>query len=365
MRRASDYVRLLAAGLLGLCALAPVADAAPPAANPPIVAPAPQPAKRPPKSSAPAAQAAPRTSPQAAEIERLARVNGARSWGYQLNGAKIDELAASPYDLLVVDATTGLASGKPFTRADVERLKHKPDGTRRLVVSYLSIGEAEDYRKDYFSDEYMEEDAPDWLMHENKDWKGNRIVNVCADGWQKTMLGDERGRSVYSSIEPSPLYRLVELGFDGVYLDRVDVYEEIGKQCPDAEKRMVDFVVRLAAHARKANPYFLVIQQNAEDLLKHAPLVKAIDAMGKESLFYGWGGGDGSNSARTASDSSVREAIDLLNRAKSAGRPIFVVDYTASRANAETAQRRNRDLGFVPYVGPKELNQLWLPGRNF
>ena len=244
-------------------------------------------------------------------------------------------------------------------------MKKKPDGSRRLVVSYLSIGEAEDYRKDYFSDEYMEEDAPDWLMHENKDWKGNRIVNVCTDGWQKTMLGDANGRSVYSSIEPSPLYRLIELGFDGVYLDRVDVYEEIGKQCPDAEKRMVDFVVRLAAHARKANPTFLVIQQNAEDLLKHPHLVKAIDAMGKESLFYGWGGGDGSNGTRTAQESSIRWSLERLNRAKAAGRAIFVVDYVPNRASADTSQRRNRELGFIPYAGPKELNQLWLPGKNF
>ncbi len=352
---------------MALAAIAPAALAAR-ALTDPIIPPAPQPAKRPPSAAAPAvtpAPAPPRISPQAAEAERLRRINAATSWGYQLNGAKIDELAASPYDLLVIDATTGLASGKRFTRAEVERLKRKPDGSRRLVVSYLSIGEAEDYRPEYFTAEYMEEDAPDWLMHENKDWKGNRIVNVCADGWQQTMLGDARGRSVYDSIEPSPLYRLIELGFDGVYLDRVDVYEEIVKQCPDAEKKMVDFVVRLASHARKADPHFLVIQQNAEDLLKHDRLIKAIDGMGKESLFFGWGGGDGSNSARTNADSSIKWSVDRLNRVKASGRPIFVVDYTANRANAEVAQRRNRALGYVPYVAPKELHQLWLPGKHF
>lgn len=369
MRRASDRLAVLVAGLLALAVLSPAALAARATNDTPIIPPAPQPAKRPPKPPAtgPAASApaVPHVSPQATEAERLRRINAATSWGYQLNGAKVDELAASPYDLLVIDATTGLASGKRFTRAEVERLKRKPDGSRRLVVSYLSIGEAEDYRPEYFTQEYMEEDAPDWLMHENKDWKGNRIVNVCADGWQQTMLGDARGRSVYDSIEPSPLYRLIELGFDGVYLDRVDVYEEIVKQCPDAEKKMVDFVVRLASHARKADPHFLVIQQNAEDLLKHAPLVKAIDAMGKESLFFGWGGGDGSNVSRTNSDSSIKWSVDRLNRVKAAGRPVFVVDYTSNRANAETAQRRNRALGFVPYVAPKELHQLWLPGRNF
>lgn len=365
----SRLVAALATTLLLTFPLAPasIAFAARQQEVPQIVAPAPVPAVRPRPQAPPASTTprSPRISPELAEAERLRRVNAARSWGYQLNGAAIDALAASPYDLLVVDATTGLASGKRFTRQDVERLKRKPDGSRRIVVSYLSVGEAEDYRPEYFSAEYMEEDAPDWLMHENPDWKGNRIIKFCAEGWQQTMLGDERGRSVYDSIEPSPVYRLIELGFDGVYLDRVDVYEEIRKQCPDGEKRMVDFVVRLGDHARKANPHFLVIQQNAEELLKHPRLVKAIDAVGKESLFYGWGGGDGSNSSRTNSASSIKWSVDRLNIAKAAGRAIFVIDYTSNRAATETAIRRNRELGYVPYIGPKALNRLYLPGVDF
>lgn len=292
--------------------------------------------------------------------ERLARITAAKSWGYQLGALKIEVAAQSPYDLLVVDATTGLAAGRPFLPDEVERLKRKPDGGRRLLVSYLSIGEAEDYRPDYFTKEYMEEDAPDWLMHENPDWKGNRLIKFCSEGWQATILGDEHGRNVYNSIEPSPLYRLVELGFDGVYLDRVDVYSEIGKQCPDGARKMVDFVARLGAHARKKNPHFMVILQNAEELLQHKKMVEAIDAVAKESLFYGWGGTAGGTSA-----GYTRGVIGNLNIAKAAGRAVFVVDYANSREKARIARQKNLDLGFVPYAGPKALDQLWLPGVNF
>jgi cysteinyl-tRNA synthetase, unknown class len=347
--------------------LATMADAARPGDGT-IIPPVPQPAVRPQPKTVPTTTQpipAPQGNAAAAEAERLKRVNGAKAWGYQLNSATIETLAASPYDLLVIDATTGLAADRPMTRADVDKLKRKPDGGRRLVISYLSVGEAEDYRPEYFSKEYMEEDAPDWLMHENPDWKGNRIIQFCSEGWQKTMLGDERGRSVYDSIQPSPLYRLVELGLDGVYLDRVDVYEEIKKQCPDGEQKMVDFVVRLSAHARKANPHFIVIQQNAEDLLKHPRLVKAIDAVAKESLFFGWGGGDGSNSIPVNSTTGIKWSTDRLNMAKSAGRAIFTVDYTANKANIDTALKRSRELGYVPYIAPKELHQLWLPGKQF
>jgi cysteinyl-tRNA synthetase, unknown class len=334
-----------------------------------ITPPAPQPAVRPTKASPVVTQPVqpPKATaePAAAESERLRRVNAAKSWGYQLNGASIEALAASPYDLIVIDPTTGFMADKSLTREDVERLKKKPDGTRRLVVSYLSIGEAEDYRPDYFAKEYMEEDAPDWLLHENPDWKGNRLIQFCSEGWQKTMLGDTNGRSVYDSIRPSPVYRLVELGLDGVYLDRVDAYLDVKKQCPDGEQKMVDFVARLAAHTRKANPHFIVIQQNAEDLLLQPRLVKAIDAVAKESLFFGWGGGDGSNSIPVNSADGVKWSVDRLNKAKASGRAIFTVDYTASKPNMEQALKRSRDLGYVPYIAPKELHQLWLPGKNF
>ena len=238
--------------------------------------PAPGPARRPQKTTT--------TSGIQAQAERLARITGAKSWGYQLNGMSVETAAASPYDLLVVDATTGLASGKPFTRAEVERLKRKPDGSRRIVVSYCRWARPRITGRTISRSEYMTEDAPDWLLHENKDWKGNRLIRFCNQGWQLTILGDEDGRNVYNSIDPSPLYRLIELGFDGIYLDRVDVYSEITKECPDGARKMVEFISRLGAHARKRDPQFMVILQNAEELLEHKAMMQTIDAVAKEGL---------------------------------------------------------------------------------
>ncbi len=319
--------------------------------------PRPGPAERPtetPGSGKPAGEAA------AARAERLRRLSSAKSWGYQLAGLSVAQAAASPFDLLVVDATTGTGADKALRQDDVERLKRKPGGAGRIVVSYLSIGEAEDYRRDYFSPEYMEEDAPDWLMHENPQWKGNRIIRFCSEGWQATILGDAHGRSAYNSIEPSPLYRLIELGFDGVYLDRVDVYAEVAKHCPNAEARMVDFVARLAAHARKRDPRFMVILQNAEELIVHAKVRDAIDAIAKEDLFYG-----ADHSQRMNGGAAIRASLRHLHMAKAAGRPVFVVDYLKDKAKITDAKRRIEEQGFVAYVGPRGLDALWLPGTNF
>lgn len=347
----SSCVAAIVAAVIGLSPAANAARSTGQTAGATTAVPAPVRAARPAKS---------READLKAQAARLARVNGVRSWGYQLAGLSIDQAAASPYDLLVVDATTGLASGKPFTPAEVERLKRKPDGSRRLVVSYMSVGESEDYRPDYFTPEYMTEDAPDWLLQENKDWKGNRLIAFCMEGWQKTILGDEDGRSVYNSIDPSPLYRLIELGFDGIYLDRVDVYEEVGKYCPGAKQRMADFVVRLALHARKRDPGFLVIQQNAEGLLDSPKVVDAIDAVGKEDLFYGIG-----HTQKKNSDGAIRSSLQMLQLVKQAGRPVFVIDYLTDRGRREDARRLIEQQGFVPYIGPRNLGELWLPGKHF
>ena len=306
------------------------------------------------------AQRGPMITAAEAEKRRLARMTGAKSWGYQLNGISLEELEKSTYDVLVLDATTGLASGQPFTPEQVARLKRKPDGSTRTVVSYLSIGEAEDYRPDYFDAEYMSEDAPDWLMQENPQWKGNRIIRFCAEGWQLTILGDADGRNLYNSIEASPLYKLIEAGFDGVYLDRVDVYSEITSECADSRNKMIEFVARLAAHARKASPEFLVILQNAEELLASPKMVKTIDAVAKESLFYGE-----DMSQRANNPKSVADTVENLKLAQKAGRGVFVIDYITTKATALEAKRKIEAQGFVPYVGPRNLGQMWYPGQHF
>lgn len=297
---------------------------------------------------------------KAAKTERLKRIGSAKSWGYQLKDIDLEELAGSPYDLLVVDATTGLAEKRHFRPEEIERLKRKPDGSRRIVVSYVSIGEAEDYRHDYFAPEYMTEDAPEWLGHENPQWKGNRIIRFCHEGWQKTILGDETGRSLYNSIDPSPLYRLIELGFDGIYLDRVDVYSEVAKECPNSRRKMVDFVARLATHARKGKPHFLVLLQNAEELVRETRIISTIDAIAKEDLFYG-----ADHSQSLNKQAVIDEFIGHLKAAKAAGRPVFVIDYLNDASKKADAKRRIEQQGFIPYIGPRDLDKLWLSGRDF
>ncbi len=316
-------------------------------------------------NAAPAAAPGPVPEPRAAisrsyQKQRSKQLSQVRSWVVQMQNLDVAQAAAVPADLIVADATSGAVGGKALSAGDVTALKRRPDGGRRLTISYLSIGEAEDYRPDYFNSEYMTEDAPDWLLKENERWKGNRLIRFCEEGWQRTILGDEDGRNVYNSLDPSPLYKLIELGFDGVYLDRVDVYSEVEKECPGAAAKMVDFVARLAAHARRKNPNFIVILQNAEELLARPQMIEAIDAVAKEDLFYGADHGQSEND-----QGMVATTLKHLAFAKAAGRPIFVLDYINDPATRAVDKARIEAAGFIPYFGPRKLDELWLPGPNF
>src|SRR5215475_6895271 len=68
------------------------------------------------------------TSPALAPAPALGTV---KSWGYQLQNVDPDVLAASPYDLLVIDYSRDGSDALALAPQDLARLKVKPDGWRR------------------------------------------------------------------------------------------------------------------------------------------------------------------------------------------------------------------------------------------
>ena len=164
--------------------------------------------------------------------------------------AYIEELAASEWDAFYLDAHFG---GGALTREEVERLKWKPRGGRRQVIAYLSIGTAELYR--WFADPVMVNPSPRAFRHgavENGTFipARERFSNAGIPNWllwsaYSGQYTDEatpvwwhpewrdiivRGGSRYKSpgydhsLFPegrSSIDRIVDMGFDGVYLDNV------------------------------------------------------------------------------------------------------------------------------------------------
>jgi cysteinyl-tRNA synthetase len=156
------------------------------------------------------------------------RLKDARNWLYVLDlhelgtrDAALAALRAAPHDVLVIDADHDRT---PLTREEVASLRERPDHARRLVIAYLSIGEAERYRP--YWKESWDEARPAWLIEENKAWPGNFRVRYADRGWQALVFGNDG----------SELARIIAAGFDGVWLDRVDAFEACEPpQDPDKE----------------------------------------------------------------------------------------------------------------------------------
>ncbi len=269
-----------------------------------------------------AAPEMPAAAPVALPIGKASPI---KSWRYQLQDIDPAAIAASSSDLVVIDFS---GNNGPFTPAEVEQMKHKPDGSRRIVLSYMSIGEAEDYRW------YWPDRSADWLGPENPKWPGNYGVRFWHDGWQKVIFE-------YTD-------KLLAAGFDGVYLDKVDEYEDMGHK-----NDMVEFVARIAARAKAANPAFIVVSQNGDGLITNPKFRKAIDAFAREDLLFGENADGVRNSA-----GSIRESVARLKKLTAEGKPVLVVEYPRNEAQAKAAQREISKHGFVGLVARRELDAL-------
>jgi cysteinyl-tRNA synthetase, unknown class len=122
----------------------------------------------------------------------------------------ITAITATNYDVLIMDC---FFEDVLFTSAEITQLKAKQNGGQRLVISYMSIGESEDYRF-YWQDSWRVGN-PSWIKKENPDWKGN----------YKVLYWDVRWQSIIYGNNDSYLKKILDAGFDGVYLDIIDAFE--------------------------------------------------------------------------------------------------------------------------------------------
>ncbi|HRD79017.1 MAG TPA: endo alpha-1,4 polygalactosaminidase [Hyphomicrobiaceae bacterium] len=262
----------------------------------------------------------------------------AKSWYFYLDSFEIDRALQNKSDMFVIDHAHN-HDNRPLTKEDLARLKARPGEKPRLLISYFSIGEAESYRFYWRKD--WDEDPPGWYVAENCAWPRNYMVRFWHDGWKDIIY---RGKRSY-------LARIIEAGFDGVYLDRVDVFDNLTEERPTAKEDMIDFVIELARTARKLKPGFIVIAQNGEDLLRSERYRAAIDGLGKEDLLYGVHGTEKRNPKREIDD-HWRNIRLLLRDWK----PVFAVEYVAKPELISSARKELQSLGLVPTFAHRSLD---------
>ena len=265
----------------------------------------------------------------------------------------VKKLADCDRDLIVLDAA--FSSEGDWTAAELQTIRKGKNG--RKVVAYLSIGEAEDYRpywqKPWDADHDGQPDpgAPSFLNTENPDWKGNYRVRYWQPTWQQIML--------------PAVAKIAAQGFDGIYLDIVDAfefyeYDETKKDWLDDRPNpetgrtyredMVLWVTAIAKQAREKHPGFLVIPQNASQLLQHDHYRDLIDAIGVEDLFVA--------GKKLRSEKQRRYVVSFLEKLKPLGKPVLVIDYPKSAEVHAGAFEAAAKHGFSLLLTDRELTTL-------
>ncbi len=122
----------------------------------------------------------------------------------------LQKLQATDYDLLIIDL---YIEDRFLTCQEVDSLKQKANGGRRLVFAYMSVGEAETYRK-YWQPEWSKK-IPHWLDKPNEDWQNNYRVRFWRPEWKHILYGSP----------DAYLDEIMGAGFNGAFLDVVDVYQ--------------------------------------------------------------------------------------------------------------------------------------------
>ena len=129
---------------------------------------------------------------------------------YKTRESYIKALSETNYDLLIVDLYYG---DRPLSKEETMRLKRKANGGQRLLLSYMSVGEAADYRP-YWQSKWANE-RPHWLAEPNPEWPGSYKARYWSREWHDILYGRE----------DAYLDRIIAAGFDGAFLDVMDAWQ--------------------------------------------------------------------------------------------------------------------------------------------
>ncbi len=303
--------------------------------------------------------------------------------GFEPDGEILEQTAVSNYDLIVMEPIFTDKENSEFPIAQVVADFHEADHPK-LVIAYIDIGQAEDWRT------YWQPDwgigNPEWIVAADPDgWEGNYPVAYWHDEWQEIWLEPQNGY----------LQLLLDAGFDGIYLDWVEAYsdenvmdaaEDAGV---DAEEEMVEWVEMLAEYGRLQNPDFIVIGQNAPELVENDEYTAVIDGLAQEQTWFD-GAADNNPPGdcplpRLETDVDTDTYYDSLPSlcqqmyddfpdstlhvssewylyylmlAQEKGLPVLTIDYAVQTDNVDWVYAESRRRGFVPFVSERALD-VW------
>lgn len=298
-------------------------------------------------------------------------LNSIKTWMYQIQGLDeehaVDVLAETEYDLFVIEPGQNFSDWTYDTVSMINDLRYTPYGKRRLILAYIDIGQAEDYRiywqPDWKAPTESSAGVPDFLVTIDPDgWSGNYPVAYWKEEWKKLWPPS-------SGI----IAELAMLGFDGIYLDWVEAYDD-EKVIEDAiqdkvnpEEEMIQFMEALAAAGDSVTDNFLVFPQNAPYLIDSNPqrYTSVIDGLAVEDTWFhgagdaGWDDPDaGDLQERHDGEWTTENRLLQYQQYLDRNLPILSVGYCVSQANAEQVYKDAENMGLIPLVTRVSLSKL-------
>jgi cysteinyl-tRNA synthetase len=264
------------------------------------------------------------------------------SWAYQLQdypGGRLDQLAAGPYQLVVVDLARD-AHTDYFTAAEIARVRK----TGKRVLSYFEIGSIEDFRPEY---PVLRRLAADVLANEWSEWPGEFFVRYYDERW-------------WSLVVQPRVDQALRAGFDGVYLDTPLAYEQIdlaatpGRDRARLARDMAALIARISRYAKSRHPGFLIVPQNSPELRHQPGYTAAVDGIGMEELFF-------QATDERCTEDYCAENLAETRALRDAGKFVLSVDYATRPADVRAACGRYRAERFAGTVTVLDLDRTSPP----
>jgi cysteinyl-tRNA synthetase len=268
-----------------------------------------------------------------------------KNWLYHLDdidNSRAEEIGKLNIDLIVIDyANSYLDGARPYTSVELTTMR---GSSNKLILSYISIGEAEDYRP-YWQSSWKHK-PPIFLSAFNPEWPDNYRVKYWEKDWQDI---------IFKYVDD-----IIKAGFDGLYMDIVDgfqYWEEIAPHTGiDYQQEMANFVAAIRARAETAlarigdKREFVLIGQNGEELITNAKYLAAIDGIAKEDLRFYYPK-ERESSFNLVPTEQFEKSKQYLEMAKAKEIEVFVVEYMTKARQIEYACLLKSEIDYLNAKG--------------
>lgn len=231
------------------------------------------------------------------------------------------------FDLAILDADA---------HPDLAELKK----SNTILIGYVSLGEVGEYRW-YWKLIY---DKP-WVLDKNPNW-GGHMIDVRSLEWHNFVI---------EKIIP----KIMDQGFDGIFLDTIDNAEYLEKyypkkNYPNAQESMVTLIRAL----RKNFPsIYIIVNRGFSILDKIGPVIDGVVA---ETIFSSFDFKTSRYRLLTLAEYSTNLKL-LYDAKRKFNFAVFTLDYSnpKNKANIRKIIKKSRDHGFIPYISTINLDSIY------